>query len=616
MGKKRPGVKNTKQAQALSRNSRKASVEYKDVTSVSGSFDIKSLVASVASAQLLKTTKTRKVKVIKETERVNELVVREEIKLEQKEIALAESQKETQLAELSDKKDQVHKTGSAQKALEKKGRHKNSDITDVEPKKVQADKQVANGRLIEFKKLLEEASALDKLSASDLEPVVAASKKAYAAIGKLPDGMTRGVLTREFLRYYKKLSFLRSKASRLGRFLSGVKESAGKVRELPNTLKRGIALAGKRVSEGASSLGYNAVSHLPAGVAAFTVKSTARIGEGLKYVGRAIKENGINTMKWVGKRLSDLNSKVLGLFRSVKNSLGGGGPEDLMALGAIALGILPSLVEGLVDQLKKRFGDNWITGFIKEHWDSTKASVTRWLSEFIDKAISFIKAMPEKIVEGAKKAWDGTKSAFSNAAHIVKNFLPPTSDEEKSAREDVDIKAKGGTPAIRQLNNLIDDYDNAKDAGQRKIIALKIQQLYEGTPKLRTFDPVKRALQKRGFKFAVNVNNQANTSTSTATSTSVVNPTAIKEEASAAPPTPVSGGGGNATVVATPPKAGAVEGPVTAEPPPPPTSTSEGSGDASKAGGSISGGLSNATVPNQATPDTLTLLNMAGLGMA
>jgi hypothetical protein len=297
------------------------------------------------------------------------------------------------------------------------------------------------------------------------------------------------------------------------------------------------------------------------------------------------------------------------MLRSARNFLTGGGAADFLSMGAIALGILPTLIDGLVDELKKRFGENFVMGFISEKWDATKKFVTEFLSDFIDKAITMIKNLPETLKNLGTKAWEGTKKAGSNLAHIAKEFVNPGVEKTTLGEDARAAKEKGKVPPLRQFVNMIDEYDAAKTQAQKDEIAVKMTQLVNATPSLKSETRVINAMKSRGININAKVNNATNTSTTTAS----------------AAPAATGGGGGSTTTVSaptsntnvsvTPPPSPGGEGPVVAEKPaPPPGGNAGGADDAGSSTPTVSNGLNNASVPNNAADESLIFMNIASMG--
>ena len=384
-------------------------------------------------------------------------------------------------------------------------------------------------------------------------------------------------------------------------------------------LDQALILLGKGKDAGSSlmSKGRQAVTSLApvsSAYSTFAVQGIAKIGPGLRYIGRSIKENGTNTLKWIGNKLSALTRGVMGMFRSARNMLTSNSPGDWAAMAAIGIGILPQIVQGMLDELKKRFGEDFVIGFIKEKWESTKTAVTQWLGEFIDKALDLIKSLPEKIAKGASYLWDKTKQGASavwdTGAGAVKSLFAGESKDEVTKKP---ITKPGGS-AMDKLGGLLADHSQAGiTPGQKMEVEKKIRELVLASPSLYNDSQVIANLQKRGIKIDAKLSQTTNnTSTATATPSAVSTSTNIT---GGAPGAPVTGGGGN-TVTASPPEsAGSGSGPVTAQQPTPQAAPADGGGDS---GGSTpkTGGMSNATVPDNAAPDTLFFMNLASMGAA
>lgn len=583
---------NLAQLKARKQQAAKAAAQYNEV--VIQPTDLKSLVAAVAkAAEVKKATKRKAVAKTKVDKALAKAVAAEATKLN---------------AQAKDAEDKA--AALTEQAQQDSAPVEKADTPVSEPPETPVvSLTAALAALDNFREQLNAVADSPSLTKDMLRPCVEAASVASDEIAKIPARESRSALLGEFLELYKRLSVLKSRTTARARLLASVKGAAGKVKEAPGALKKGIALAGRK-AKGIKDAVASSVQQLAGSTtSALSVKSVARVGEGLKVIGKSIKENGLDTLKWVGGKLSDLNSRVMGLFRSAKNFMTGGDASDWLAIGAIGMGILPTLIDGMVEELKKRFGDNFVMGFINEKWDATKKFVTEWLEDFIGKAVSAIKDLPDTLKKIGSEAWQGTKNAASNTAHVLKEMVTPDTPERKAAKERVAIKAQGGVPPLRQFVNLIDEYDAATSQPRKDEIADRIVQLVNATPSLKNEPRVLANMKSRNINVSAKVVNATNTSTSTANAN-------VAPSTARASSTSVSAPVSNTNVSASPPPATAKEEPVVAEKPAAPPASSGGSSDAGAATGTLSGGLNNASVPNNAADETLTFMNVASMGAA
>lgn len=356
--------------------------------------------------------------------------------------------------------------------------------------------------------------------------------------------------------------------------------------------------------------GVTSLSPVSSSFTTFAVQGIAKIGSGLKSIGKSIKDNGVNTLKWIGNRLSSLTRGIMGMFRSAKNMFSSGDAGDWAAMAAIGIGILPQIVQGMLDELKKRFGEDFIIGFIKEKWESTKTAVTQWLGEFIDKALDLIQKLPEKIAKGAAYVAEKTKKGAENVSLAVKDLFTPS-----AAKEAEQARMKQGPSAMDKLGGLIADHSASGITPAKKLeVEKKIRDLVISSPSLYNDSTVIANLEKRGIKIDAKLAQTTNnTSTATASPTSVNNSTST---VGGSPGAAVTGGGGNA-VTASPAAGGggASEAPVTATPPTPQAKSTDDGGD-SGSSTPKTGGLSNSSVPDNAAPESLFFMNLASMGAA
>ena len=582
---------NLAQLRARKQQAAKAAAQYNEV--VIQPTDLKSLVAAVAkAAEVKKASKRKTVAKAKVDTALTKAVAAEAAKLNEQ--AKADEDKAGLLSE------------QAKEAA-------TSEPEDVPTTMVQDTPVVsikdALASVDRFREELNAVASSPSLTKDMLRPAVEAATAASDEIAKLPPGEAKSALLDEYVTLYKQLSHLKSRTSARARLMASVKEVGNKVKDAPGALKRGAALAGRK-AKGIKEAATASVQQLAGNsVSSLSVKSVAKVGEGLKTIGRAIKENGLDTLKWVGGKLSDLNSRVMGLFRSARNFVSGGDASDWLAIGAIGMGILPTLIDGMIEELKKRFGDNFVMGFINEKWDATKKFVTEWLEDFIGKAVSAIKDLPDTLKKLGGEAWQGTKNAASNATHVLKEMVTPDTPERKAAKERVAIKEQGGVPPLRQFVNLIDEYDAATSQAKKDEIANRIVQLVNATPSLKSETRVMAAMKSRNINVSAKVVNATNTSTSTANAN-------VAPGSSSSSSTSVSAPTSNTNVSVSAPAATDKEEPVVAEKPAAPPASSGGGSDAGAATGTISGGLNNASVPNNAADETLTFMNVASMGAA
>ena len=593
-------------------NAKKAQTQYNQVESKP--FDLKLLVAQVAAAQAAKKkVVSKKDKKKAAAAQVAQKVVVEETAQAKEEVAAAEVEEKTSKESLRKLKVQKRKD---RKAIKDQVKNQVAD-SEAEYKAKEAVRL--------FGVVLRVVNTSRQVSQSGLSMVAQYQRRAQAALGVLRPGTElRIALFHQFMELSRQFKGLKvteaptepvapaEMAPEPGHEKDVRKKLLGdkkKDKQHPwKAMQKAIQLRGSQAVDKAKT-GVAAVGNYGANMALvpYMVKSIAQVGPGLRSVGKAIEENGLDTMKWVGRQISNLNSRLQGMFRSAQGLLGADSPADWLALGALAMGVLPSLVEGLEESLKKRFGDNYIQGFISEQWTKTKEGVTMWLSDFIEKTINAITDLAtkakEKATEAAKAgaAWVKDKAAtpFSKPADAPKPgtltvkqgsaaHLAKATPREKLAYYQSQLARKDISPA------------------ERKEVELQLQQLVESTPSLYNNSQVIANLEAKGIKInaSAKVTKAANTSVSTATTSNVSSG-------------PVTGGSNTAVTVTPSASSTADNGPVTAtKPPPAPPSASNESGSDAGSSGVASTGLSPSSIPNQAAGDTLAFFNMTGMGMA
>ena len=617
--KSRPGQSASNKAK-LNANKRAAAAEYNQVESKP--FDIKLLVTQVFQANgKKKQADSRVAKIDKEKVALDAKVAAAETQESRQEASQAASELLEARTLAKDKLAEIQQRKASRKIARQQAK---APTTNVEDDKVWAAGEAV--RLLEVMISVVEDASDDR---KDPAPVVPYYRKAKLAVAQLPAGSdSRLVLFNKMVLLTKRYKALFEQPGSVSQKTSQppakkrhpLLGEKGKTKPW-KSLRQALSLLGQKVDDtkgtlkGGSKATASIVTGVVSGVGSFIVKSTAQVGSSLKEIGKAIKENGLDTLKWVGSRLHDLGSRVMGLFRSAKNFLGGGDATDLLAMGAIALGILPSLVSGLNEELKKQFGDNYISDFISKHWEATKTTVMDWISRMIDTAVQAVKDLPKQIAEKGKAAAGG-------AAHLVSKgwdrLWNGKSDGEKAGEDRLSIKSKGGVPPLRQFVNLLDEYDRpSNSADQKEAIKIKIQQLVKSNPELAKEQRVINNLNQRGISLSANVSQGAVTSTSTVNVPSSATPSASGSSTAANTSVALPGSsGGDTNVTVSQPPQSVGDTPVTADKPPPPPSTSGGGADSDSVSGSPkTSGLSNSVVPNQAVPDTLAFMNMAGMGM-
>ena len=584
-------------------NAKKAQTQYNQVESKP--FDLKLLVDQVAAAQAAKKkVVSKKDKKKAAAAQVAQKVVVEETAQAKEEVAAAEVEEKTSKESLRKLKVQKRKD---RKAIKDQVKNQVAD-SEAEYKAKEAVRL--------FGIVLRAVNTSRQVSQSGLSMAAQYRRRAQVALGVLRPGTElRIALFHQFMELSRQF-----KGLKVTEAPTEPTEMAPEPDPEPDpgpdpekqhpwkTLQKALQLRGRQAVDKVKT-GVAAVGNYGANMALvpYMVKSIAQVGPGLRSVGKAIKANGLDAMKWVGRQISNLNSRLQGMFRSAQGLLGADSPADWLALGALAMGVLPSLVEGLEESLKKRFGDNYIQGFISEQWTKTKEGVTMWLSDFIEKTINAITDLAtkakEKATEAAKAgaAWVKDKAAtpFSKPADAPKPgtlsvkqgsaaHLAKATPREKLAYYQSQLARKDISPA------------------ERKEVELQLQQLVESTPSLYNNSQVIANLEAKGIKInaSAKVTKAANTSVSTATTSNVSSG-------------PVTGGSNTAVTVTPSASSTADNGPVTAtKPPPAPPSASNESGSDAGSSGVASTGLSPSSIPNQAAGDTLAFFNMTGMGMA
>ena len=584
-------------------NAKKAQTQYNQVESKP--FDLKLLVDQVAAAQAAKKkVVSKKDKKKAAAAQVAQKVVVEETAQAKEEVAAAEVEEKTSKESLRKLKVQKRKD---RKAIKDQVKNQVAD-SEAEYKAKEAVRL--------FGIVLRAVNTSRQVSQSGLSMAAQYRRRAQVALGVLRPGTElRIALFHQFMELSRQF-----KGLKVTEAPTEPTEMAPEPDPEPDpgpdpekqhpwkTLQKALQLRGRQAVDKVKT-GVAAVGNYGANMALvpYMVKSIAQVGPGLRSVGKAIKANGLDAMKWVGRQISNLNSRLQGMFRSAQGLLGADSPADWLALGALAMGVLPSLVEGLEESLKKRFGDNYIQGFISEQWTKTKEGVTMWLSDFIEKTINAITDLAtkakEKATEAAKAgaAWVKDKAAtpFSKPADAPKPgtlsvkqgsaaHLAKATPREKLAYYQSQLARKDISPA------------------ERKEVELQLQQLVESTPSLYNNSQVIANLEAKGIKInaSAKVTKAANTSVSTATTSNVSSG-------------PVTGGSNTAVTVTPSASSTADNGPVTAtKPPPAPPSSSNESGSDAGSSGVASTGLSPSSIPNQAAGDTLAFFNMTGMGMA
>jgi hypothetical protein len=603
VNKKRPG-------QGLAaRNAKLAGAEYSGVESVQ--FDLKSLVASVKSAQSAKTQAKQK---------------NTDAKVEVQQLRLEETQLQTQTLT-----EDTAATKESATDLEKSNRELRQRLAATRKAakakvKSEAGPSAAESKAAEDVRLFGVMVGIyenaELLSAKQVTYLASFYDKALSSVTALPAGFSsRLALFRQLMdlaRRFRRLKVTK-KADQTQAPEKEEKEKPNpkdkllgdRGKKIPpwKTLTKALSLVGGKASK-VTGTARTVGSTVSASASMLAVKSIAKVSDGLKFVGRQIKQNGTDTMKWVGGKLSELTSRVMGMLRSAKNFLTGGGAADFLSMGAIALGVLPTLIDGLVSELKARFGDNFVMGFISEKWDATKKFVTEFLSDFIDKAITMIKNLPETLKNLGGKAWEATEEGASKASGWVADKATKAWDWLRGE----DPKPEPKKPISKEdpsfkFQNLLNDYDTATSQSQKDGLAVRLIQLVNSTPLLKSDPKITTYLKNRGININAKVNNATNTSTTTANAAPAASGRGGSNTTTVSAPT------SNTNVSVTPPPSPGGDAPVVAEKPVP--SPGGGGGGADDAGSStptVSNGLNNASVPNNAADEGLIFMNIASMG--
>lgn len=404
--------------------------------------------------------------------------------------------------------------------------------------------------------------------------------------------------------------------------LGGYRNVRDGAKERLTSFHRALKLSGRALGEKVRNLspfGDRLTTGFRKGAAsgAFTVRSIAKIGTGLIAVSKSIKDTGKSTMRWVGDRISGLTRRFMGALRNLRGLAGGnGGAMDWLTTGALAAGLLPSLISGFSDYMKKQYGDDWMQSFISEKWSETKKYVLEWLEKFVNYASDAIKSIPEKAKEIAEKV----KNAAKNVPFVVSEMTNPANHTKE--RNDIEeaIKNKTKTPQekiIAALNKVQDPNTSKEDREEAVNEVKRLARLY---PYLMEKPAIVNKMNQLGINFTYT--NRYGKKINIATQQPNGDPlekTTINSIASSASSSTLNVSGGRTSAVT--PKApaatgggGSADAPVTATPAPA-TPDSGGTGDTGMQSSPRISGLSNAAIPNQATSDTLNFINMHGLGM-
>ncbi len=387
------------------------------------------------------------------------------------------------------------------------------------------------------------------------------------------------------------------------------------------SVQRALTLSGRSLKNGKDNLfsfGDKVVTGFRNGkdVGALTVKSIARVGSGLVSVGRAIKDTGKNTMRWVGDRICGLSRRFFGALQGIKSAMGVSGIGDWLTVGALAAGLMPSLIDGFTTYMKKQYGEDWMSSFINEKWTDTKKYVLEWLEKFVNYAADAIKSIPEKAKEIAEKV----KNAAKNVPFVLNEMANPANHTKE--RNDIKEAQSNGTktPQEKMIAALSAVQDPKLSSEDRSEAVNEVKRLARLHPYLLEKPAITNRMNQLGidFTYTNKYGKKINIATHQYNGDPIENTTINKIGSSASSSTlNLNGGRTSVTTPKAPAGGGAPNtsnGPITATPPAT-SPDSAGTGDSSLPTSPRISGLSNSAIPNQATSDTLNLLNMHGLGM-
>lgn len=477
---------------------RKAQTQYADVTTAK--LDMKSLMVDVARANERKQTANKRLD--KKTLRVNRAT-------EKKQVELATARAK---AAAQDARAKASRFVKLEHSLKK----------SVPDEPTQPHVVKANRKLDELEGKVTEALALgDSLSERVIKDVGHALTQAKASIQLVTKISLRAALLirlgsstksyRKLLKVWNSLgrsreapeSSPRRPTTFVQRAVTLGKRTAQAVTQPRKTVRLALASIGSSVKAKASGLKQTALGKSMASLASkfenspILIKSIRNVDKSLRAIGSAVKMNGSDTLKWVGKQLSGLSRKLWGFMKAPFSSSRGFDLNDLMGLAVLGPSLLAPLLSGIDRALQEKYGEHYIKAFFSGVWSSAKAYVTEQISTFIDWVSGIF-----------KPAIDAVKHYFEPVYDKVVNFFRP-GPVNPAAPTKVPSLASGPaqmfTPkADEKLLTLANQYSaksakntDTHDEAQAASTKVQIEQLL--TKKLEVTAGTKQRLDALGF---------------------------------------------------------------------------------------------------------------------
>jgi len=566
-----------------------AFAEYEEVTETA-TVDLKELIASVKAASKAKTEKTKKTKVkaakVAKKRKQNE---DKEYELTQKGLELADKYEADHKKAL----DEVHKL-QVQTPIKETEAYQAFGIAIQKLRAEMRMARVAFGtlpknRIKELNDLWEDAKAKylkveHDFHSRDLDEELTRTGQAIKAFSRVSQRQT--TLSKAF-------DFVGDKL--ISRDEKGVIQLRKSFGLAASMVGHKLAAGGGKAKEflkdktvGAAGRGYDAAFKFMERQAAGNVKVVAairKVDKTLRATGSAVAAVGKNTLAWVTSKFGSMFSSM---WRFLKRPLGG---EDMFQklLGLAILGptLLAPILEGIVSELNKEFGDDWFKGIANKLWDKTKSYL-----------LDAVKGLLGIGKPGPNMAEAPPAATMSRQANVETRLLYKA---QKGTEPIIPIKAGGAAKPQspeQEIATHLDAYDHSWFGFTKNIQKDTITKLIASNPGLTINAPLYARLKAAGFNVSSLQTPGATTASPSATAAGVSTasrPTATTPSVTDAP--------------AQPPMESAA--PVTAQAPAAVTKQDTTATNA-PAGRGIAPGLAVGQIPTTMTGDGL---NVHNLGM-
>jgi len=178
--------------------------------------------------------------------------------------------------------------------------------------------------------------------------------------------------------------------SKFGQFLNLGRDDKGNV-SVSRSMRTAASMLGRKISTGAHDLlspmaNYERAVNWAlnkAGANPKAVSAILKVDKSLRYLGGAVKDVGKESFAWLHKTMGSMFGYLKHKWGQLSSGGGMGGLGQLLGLGLLFKNMFLPIIEGVNDELEKKFGKHYITDFLNEQWTKAKDWMVKSLKEFV-----------------------------------------------------------------------------------------------------------------------------------------------------------------------------------------------------------------------------------------